>query len=267
MTATTLQVAALHKQYGRRVTVDAVSFDVHCGTIHGLLGPNGSGKTTTLHIVTGLIEADDGQVTIAGISIADKESRRAFGFAPDDLPLPTVLSGREFLVLNDSLRGRDDRGRAALLADALDLEAELDKLIAEYSHGMQRKLQLIAAIMHNPRLVILDEPFRGLDPEASATVRALLNSFVEGGGAVLVATHDMLRAERDCHSVSVLSGGKVVAQGSPASLMRAHEGCASLEEVFMRVTGRDIDLEHKANNVRSAFVSSGTPPPHEMKNR
>jgi ABC-2 type transport system ATP-binding protein len=255
MIAPTLTATTIRKNYGKSTPVNSVSFEVSSGSVHGLLGPNGSGKTTTLHIVTGLLDSDGGEVTISGRGIADKASRASFGFAPDDLALPTALTGREFLTFHDTLRARDDRERAKLLADALGIAADLDKLVVEYSHGMQRKLQLIAAVMHNPRLLVLDEPFRGLDPEASVTVRTLLSSFVAGGGAVLVATHDMLRAERECDTVTILSDGRTVAQGSPASLRLANEGCSSLEDVFMRVTGRDSDMARRADAVATAFTT------------
>jgi len=251
---TILSAQALTKKYGARAALRDVALAIEAGRIHGLLGPNGSGKTTALHIITGLIPADRGAVRIGGIDVGDTASRRALGFAPDDLPLPAALTGREYLRLHDALRGRDDASRADVLADALGIADDLSKPVGDYSHGMQRKLQLVAAVMHEPRLLVLDEPFRGLDPDAAAIVRSLLLSYARGGRGVLVATHDMLRAERDCDAVTILDHGSVAAFGTPEGLIAAYEGCVTLEDVFLRATGRLGDAARRAERVDSVFV-------------
>lgn len=248
-----LDVQGIGKSYRKTPVLVDFSLAIAPGEIHGLLGPNGSGKTTCLHVITGLIGADSGSVLIAGISVADKRSRHGFGFAPDDLPLPEALTGRELLAFHDALRGRDDRRRAAEFAGLLGLDDALDRPVAEYSHGMQRKIQLIAATMHDPDLLILDEPFRGLDPEAAATLRTLISAFAASGRAVLIATHDMLRAERDCDRVTILSTGRTVATGSPHRLISAHPGAATLENVFMSATGRAETATHRAAAMSVAF--------------
>ncbi len=248
-----LDVRGIGKSYRKTPVLVDFSLAIAPGEIHGLLGPNGSGKTTCLHVITGLIGADSGSVLIAGISVADKRSRHGFGFAPDDLPLPEALTGRELLAFHDALRGRDDRRRAAEFAGLLGLDDALDRPVAEYSHGMQRKIQLIAATMHDPDLLILDEPFRGLDPEAAATLRTLISAFAASGRAVLIATHDMLRAERDCDRVTILSTGRTVATGSPHRLISAHPGAATLENVFMSATGRAETATHRAAAMSVAF--------------
>lgn len=253
----TLVASALTKRYRGRTVLDGVSLSVGPGSIHGLLGPNGSGKTTALHVLVGLVAADVGSVRVCGVDIADKRSRSRLGFAPDDLPLPGALTGREYLVFHDSLRGRDDIARACGLADALGLGGELHRSVGEYSHGMQRKLQLIAAAMHDPELLVLDEPFRGLDPESVVTVRALLRTFARGRRSVLLATHDMLRAERDCDEVTLLSGGERLAVGPPDRLVAA-SGAATLEEFFLRATGRDAPTARAAERIDSLF---GDPSP------
>lgn len=253
-----LDVQGIGKSYRRAPVLVDFSLEVTAGEIHGLLGPNGSGKTTCLHVITGLIGADSGAVVIDGVSIVDKRSRRSFGFAPDDLPLPEALTGRELLAFHDALRGRDDRDRAAEFAELLGLDEALDRPVAEYSHGMQRKVQLIAATMHDPDLLILDEPFRGLDPEASATLRILITAFAASGRAVLIATHDMLRAERDCDRVTILSTGRTVATGSPQQLIRARAGAATLENVFMAATGRAETATQRAAAMSIAFRQKET---------
>jgi len=251
--AMTVVANKLVKTYGHLRVLDGVSLSVRPGEIHGLLGPNGSGKTTCLHILTGLIPAEEGSVLIDGEDIARKSSRRAFGFAPDDLPLPGALTGRELLRFHDALRGRDDQVRVEEFAEALGLEGALDRPVEDYSHGMQRKLQMIAAVMHEPRLLVLDEPFRGLDPEAAATVRSMIIAFARSGGAVLIATHDMLRAERDCTSVTILSEGRIVAVGDPKHLIDAEPAASSLEDVFLRVTGKVEDASRRLRFIETAF--------------
>jgi ABC-2 type transport system ATP-binding protein len=231
-----LLVDGITKRYGRSTVLHSFTVEVGSGSVHGLLGPNGSGKSTCLHILCGLIDADEGAVVIHGTPMTAPQSRRMLGFAPDDLPLPGSLTGAEYLRFHDALRHRDDHRRAAQLCAELDLrEADLDRMLAEYSHGMRRKVQLVAALMHRPRLLVLDEPYRGLDPAASAALRELVDAFADQGGAVLVATHDMLRAERDCQEVTILHEGRVVGRGTPDQLMRsthAHD----LESVFLRLT-------------------------------
>ena len=254
-----LDAHALTKRYRRTTVLDDVSITIEAGTIHGLLGPNGSGKTTCLHLVTGLLEPDGGTVLVGGLAVEAPASRRLFGFAPDDLPLPESLTGREYLAVHDALRRRDDRQRAAELGELLLIDDALDRPVGDYSHGMRRKLQLVAALMHDPRLLVLDEPFRGLDPEAAVGLRALLLAFARSGRAVLVATHDLLRAERDCDAVTILDRGSVVASGPPARLRAAHPTASSLDEVFLEVTGRTSAAARRLERLESAFP---TAPPH-----
>lgn len=252
VTEAVLSAAMLSKRYGSRTVLDDVSIEVRRGWIHGLLGPNGSGKTTALHVITGLVRPDRGRVRVLGIDGQDKASRGEVGFAPDDLPLPGALTGREFLLFHDALRGRDDSARAAALTELLGISGDLDTSVGEYSHGMQRKLQLVAAVMHEPAVLVLDEPFRGLDPDAALGVRRLLLAYAGGGRAVLVATHDMLRAERDCDEVTILDHGSVVATGAPDRLI-SEASCGSLEDVFLRVTGRADDAVVRADRLAAVF--------------
>ncbi len=249
-----LDAHALTKRFGRTTVLDDVSITIEAGAIHGLLGPNGSGKTTCLSLITGLLAPDAGTVLVEGVEVALPASRRRFGFAPDDLPLPDALTGREYLALHDALRGRDDRDRALELCDLLHLLDALERPVGDYSHGMRRKLQLVAAVMHEPRLLVLDEPFRGLDPESASTLRALLTAFTRGGGAVLVATHDLLRAERDCTAVTILHRGTVVAAGPPSALLAEHPDARNLDDVFLEVTGRSLDATRRLARLDAAFA-------------
>ncbi|GAA3754636.1 ABC transporter ATP-binding protein [Salinactinospora qingdaonensis] len=247
-----LAVSELVRSFRECTALNGVSFTAHAGKVHGLLGPNGSGKTTCLHLITGLDTPDHGQATVLGVPVSHKTSRPLIGMAPDDLPLPGSLTGNEYLTFHHRLRQRDDTATAARLADAFNLSNALNRTIAEYSHGMKRKLQVIAAVMHKPSLLVLDEPFRGLDPDAAAVLRELITTFTQAGGAVLVATHDMLRAERDCDHVTLLHEGDTVAQGNPATLLEQHQA-VHLEELFLSVTGLASQREVHMAELSDAF--------------
>lgn len=230
-----LEVAAISKSYGRLIALSDMTLTVEPGEIHGLLGPNGSGKTTALHSLAGIVRTDGGHIQICGRDISLKSSRAFLGFAPDDLSLPSMLTGDEYLRLHDRLRNRSDRPTSAPLLTAFGIQDAVHRKISEYSHGMRRKLQVVAAVMHQPRLLLLDEPFRGLDPQGMTLLREIILKQSERGGAVLIATHDMLRAQRDCHKVTILSESRTVATGSPAQIL---QGCAAddLEEAFLSLT-------------------------------
>ncbi|WP_196716920.1 ABC transporter ATP-binding protein [Actinomyces trachealis] len=246
-----LKASSISKSYGSRAALLAYSVTIGPGEVHGLLGPNGSGKSTCLHIIAGLIGADSGSVEICGQDGTQKQSRRWYGFAPDDLPLPAALTGREYLSFHDAMRDRYDREAASVYAEALHIDQDLDRPVAEYSHGMRRKVQLIAALSHNPRLLILDEPFRGLDPESSAVLQHIIQSRAAAGMAVLVATHDMLRAERDCHRISVLARGRTVACGTPEEISSKYSPEHIFEDAVLTVSGVDARLRKDCEKLTS----------------
>lgn len=231
-----LQVTELTKIYGTRPGIENLSFNVGAGQITGLLGPNGSGKSTTIHCITGFIKASSGRILIGGATHDSVEAKDRFGFFPDDLPMPDALTGSEMLAFYRRLRPLFSDESAAGLVKLLGLSTHMDKYVGEYSHGMKRKLQLVVALAHRPELLILDEPMRGLDPEAGLLMNALLRTFSAEGGAVLLATHDLTAAERMCDSVVILAQGRMVAAGAPRDLM-AHHDTASLEELFVHATG------------------------------
>lgn len=244
----------LRKEYGSFVALADFSLDVRSGAVHGLLGPNGSGKTTCLYLLTGLVPPTGGTVAVAGIPITDKASRTKYGFAPDDLPMPSGLTGGEYLAWLDRLRRRQDQARALQLVEAFGLQDSLWRPIGEYSHGMRRKLQVIGAIMHSPEVLFLDEPFRGLDPAAAVGLSTCIDVFKENGGAVVVATHDLLRAERDCDTVTILDKGQVIGTGEPTGLRVSATGAATLEAVFLARTGvTDTGLAQMSNSISRAL--------------
>jgi ABC-2 type transport system ATP-binding protein len=242
-----LVVADICKSFGRHRVLTDIAFEVSRGQITGLLGPNGAGKSTLLHILVGLISPTSGTVFIdeGGTVTLDVASR--IGFCADDLPMPDLLTGREYL---DMVRGIRRLPRSREAEDRLLLGMRLTdashRLIGTYSHGMKRKLQLVAALLHRPHFLVLDEPFRGLDPESSAIMKVLLQSYAKRGNAVLVSTHDLLVAEQLCSELVVLREGSVLATASVESLRVADAG-ASLEDSFLRMTGLlDSSVESSA---------------------
>lgn len=248
-----LEASGLVKTYGRKTALNDFSLSLKRGYIYGLLGPNGSGKTTALHIIAGIIEADSGSTEIVNTPLSDKKSRHHYGFAPDDLPLPGSMTGKEFLVFHDAMRRIDTKCKANLLIEALGLNDAVNQPIAQYSHGMKRKIQLVAALSHEPALLILDEPFRGLDPEAADILLDILKKLKASERTVLMATHDMLRAERDCDQVTILNDGAVIAEGPPHKLVQTCKGAQTLEDVFMIVTGRQAEKELRKESLKNLF--------------
>jgi ABC-2 type transport system ATP-binding protein len=253
-----LEVRELTKRYGSKNAVQRVSFGVASGEIVGLLGPNGSGKSTTLHCLTGILEPTSGDILIDGFPHSEPSAKDAFGFLPDDLPLPESLRASEVMTLHRRLRPNFDAELAAYLIELLGLAEHMQGRVGQYSHGMKRKLQLALALAHGPRLLILDEPLRGLDPEAAIILDTIMRTFTAQGGAVLVATHDLLAAQHYCERVVILAGGEMVAAGEPAQLI-ADRGVRSLEQVFVEVTGLQAKMVDKQAQVQELIFFPDEP--------
>jgi ABC-2 type transport system ATP-binding protein len=243
-----LEISHLHKKYGGVEAVRDVSFEVRGGEIYGLLGPNGSGKSTTLHSLVGIVRPTSGDLEVCGHPADTLEAKRLFGFVPDDLGVPEALSGGEFLTFVRRLYRAEDETRLDALVEIFDMRGALHKLIEEYSHGMKRKLQIIAALAHGPRALIMDEPFRGLDPEATMNLKHLVSTERARGRAVLVATHDLLMAQHYCDRIGIISRGEVVAEGAVRELL-SRFGTGSLEDVFLKASG----LIDRKNEIEQYF--------------
>ncbi|MHA7986206.1 ABC transporter ATP-binding protein [Rathayibacter sp. CAU 1779] len=233
-----LAVNGLHKRYGDVVAVDGVHLTVRAGSLYGIVGPNGAGKTTTLSIVTGLLRPDSGAVIVNGVDARKRprDAKRAIGVLPDHLRTFDRLTGAQLLYYAGTLRGLDastTRRRSADLAAAFGIEDAMGRLVADYSAGMTKKVSLAAAMIHSPRLLVLDEPFEGVDPVSSATVTGILQRYVDAGGTVLLSSHSMDLVQRVCDSVAIIVGG-VVLDAGPVDQVR---GDKSLEDHFIELAG------------------------------
>ncbi len=214
-----LSVQHLVKVYGNLIAVGDLSLDIPRGSFYGIVGPNGAGKTTMLTMATGLLQPDRGTALVNGIDIWQNpiEAKAQLGVMPDGMRLLSKLSGGDFLTHVAMLRGIDKetaRSRAAELLDAMDLASSGSKLIADYSAGMTKKISLAAALIHNPSVVVLDEPFEAVDPISASNIRGILHSFVENGGTVVLSSHVMDTVQKLTTHVAVINHGQVVAAGT-----------------------------------------------------
>lgn len=233
-----LRLEHLTKQFPGRLAVDDLSLTVEPGEIYGLIGPNGSGKTTTVKLATGLYRPTSGRVFVGGIDLhAEPErAKQRIGYVPDEPFAYERMSGREFLHLVAELwsvpRERRD-ARIDELAGVFHLGELLDGHVDNYSRGNRQKVALIAALLHDPTLLVVDEPIVGLDPESAIRTRELLRRFVATGGSVLLCTHTLSFAESVCRRVGMLRNGRLVVEGAIADLRGQVPGTASLEELYL----------------------------------
>ncbi|MBP1242454.1 ABC-2 type transport system ATP-binding protein [Frigoribacterium sp. PvP120] len=233
-----LSIKGVGKRYGGTVAVEGVDLEVRAGSFYGIVGPNGAGKTTTLSIVTGLLRPDEGSVTVLGADVWSDPAaaKRALGVLPDRLRLFDRLTGAQLLYYSATLRGLDGataRKRSADLATAFGLQDALGRLVSDYSVGMTKKIALAAAVIHSPRVLVLDEPFESVDPVSAATVTDVLQRYVAGGGTVLLSSHSMDLVERICDCVAVIVDGHVLASGSVEEVRAGR----SLEQAFVEIAG------------------------------
>ena len=239
-----LRIRGLTKAFGPTVAVAGIDLDVPRGSFYGLVGPNGAGKTTTLSMATGLLRPDRGSVRVLGADVwADPVAAKArIGVLPDGLRLFDRLTGLQLVTYAGLLRGmhRDDVvQRAGELVAALGLEDAADKLVVDYSAGMTKKVTLACALVHGPRLLVLDEPFEAVDPVSAANIRDILASYVRSGGTVIVSSHVMDLVQRMCDHVAVIAAGHVLAAGTVDEV----RGDGSLEDRFVDLVGGRVSGE------------------------
>ena len=233
-----VQLRGLAKRFGQVVAVESADLEVRPGCFFGLVGPNGAGKTTTLAMATGLLRPDGGTALVDGVDVWREPllARQRMGVLPEGLRLFERLSGRELLGFTGRLRGMagdEVDSRAAELLTVLGLAAEGDRLVVDYSTGMRKKVALAAALLHNPSVLFLDEPFEAVDPVSARAIRDVLHDFTGRGGTVLLSSHVMELVERLCDEVAVMAGGRVLAAG-PVDALRDGR---PLEDVFVDLVG------------------------------
>ena len=238
MTDLAVQIRGLRKAFGRVVAVQDVDLDVRRGCLFGLVGPNGAGKTTTLSMATGLLRPDAGTVVIEGMDVwlDPREAKRRIGVLPEGLRLFERLSGRELLEFSGRLRGLPEpvvQSRSWELLHTFGLLDAADQLVVDYSTGMRKKIALGVALLHNPGVLFLDEPFEAVDPVSARTIRDVLSRFTSRGGTVVFSSHVMELVERLCDEVAVVVGGRVVAAGDLDTLRAGR----SLDDVFVDLVG------------------------------
>lgn len=233
----------LTKRYGDVPVVNQLNLEVRAGEIFGFLGPNGAGKTTTIKILTGLMEPSEGEALICGYDIRKQptQAKALMAYVPDQPKLYGKLSAWEFLkLIGDLYQIPKDvaRKRAEMLMEMFGLLDRADELLEGYSHGMRQKVVLASALIHQPKVILLDEPTVGLDPASARLLKNVLQELAHQGAAVLVSTHILEIAERMCHRVGILQKGKLIAQGSPEELRQnVGHGGESLEDIFLELTG------------------------------
>lgn len=231
-----LKIEHLTKTYGEKKAVDDLTLHIAPGEVYGFIGHNGAGKTTTLKSVVGILQFDEGEILINGKSIrtAPLDCKRDIAYIPDNPDLYDYMSGIKYLNFIADIFGvsaADRKERIRKYSELFELTADLAQPIAAYSHGMKQKLAIIAAWLHSPKLIIMDEPFVGLDPKASHLLKGMMREVCDKGGAIFFSTHVLEVAEKLCDKVAIIKDGRLVRSGT----MEEVKGDDSLEEVFLEL--------------------------------
>ena len=231
-----LKITHLTKTFGEKKAVDDLTLHIEPGEIYGFIGQNGAGKTTTLKSVTGILPFDRGEILIDGMNIKDSPiaCKKKIAYIPDNPDLYEFMTGIQYLNFVADIfevSGEVRSERITKLAESFELSGDLGKPISAYSHGMKQKLAIISAWIHEPTLIIMDEPFVGLDPIAAHTLKGMMREVCDRGGSIFFSTHVLEVAEKLCDKVAIIKGGKLIRQGT----MEEVKGDASLESVFLEL--------------------------------
>ena len=231
-----LRIENLTKAYGEKKAVDDVSLHIQKGEIYGFIGHNGAGKTTTMKACCGILQFEQGEIYVDGVSVLENplEAKRKIAYVPDNPDLYAFMTGVQYIDFIADIFGVsaiDRKERMEKYAQKLGLTADLAMPIGTYSHGMKQKLALISALVHEPKLLIMDEPFVGLDPKAAHTLKELMKELCENGGAIFFSTHVLDVAEKLCDKIAIIQNGKLVKAGT----MDEVRGDTSLESVFLEL--------------------------------
>lgn len=239
-----IRTRGLVKQYDTKLAVNGLELDVPAGSFYGFLGPNGAGKTTTIQILIGVLPATSGEVEVLGMRVPDdlKVIKSQIGVVPDESVLFDRLTGFEFLEFVGRMYGLERataRKRAVELLELFELDVKSRSLIASFSKGMKKRISLAGALIHRPKLFLLDEPFEGVDPVGARMMKEILQRQVTAGATVFITTHVLEVVERLCDRVAIIDSGQVVAEGPVDGLRVAEE---TLEDIFVRVVGGQPEL-------------------------
>ncbi len=237
-----LKIESLTKKYGNKTAVDHLSLHIEPGDIYGFIGHNGAGKTTTIKACAGILNFDEGEIFINGTSVKDNPlgCKKQLAYIPDNPDFYEFLTGIQYLNFIADVYGVDPEERKSRirdLGDTFSLTGDLAQPISAYSHGMKQKLAIIAALLHDPKLMMLDEPFVGLDPKASHLLKERMKDFCQKGGAIFFSTHVLEVAEKLCNKIAIIKDGKLVVSGETESV----RGNASLEALFLELEGQKDD--------------------------
>ncbi|MBE6872032.1 MAG: ABC transporter ATP-binding protein [Ruminococcaceae bacterium] len=236
-----LRIEHLTKVYGDKKAVDDLSLHILPGEIYGFIGHNGAGKTTTIKACCGILQYDSGEIYVNNMSIKDDPlaCKAQIAYIPDNPDLYDFMSGIQYLNFISDIFGINAEARKARIneyAQAFELTSDLAQPISAYSHGMKQKLAIISALIHEPKLIIMDEPFVGLDPLASHTLKQLMRKICDAGGAIFFSTHVLEVAEKLCDKVAIIKGGKLIKSGT----MEQVKGDTSLENVFLELEDGNV---------------------------
>lgn len=231
-----LKIQHLTKMYGNKKAVDDLSLHICPGEIYGFIGHNGAGKTTTLKSVVGILQFEFGEILIDGKSIVKNplECKREIAYIPDNPDLYDYMTGIKYLNFVSDIYGINEKDRNELIhkySDIFEITGDLAQPITAYSHGMKQKLAIISAWIHSPKLIIMDEPFVGLDPKASHLLKGMMREVCDNGGAIFFSTHVLEVAEKLCDKIAIIKGGKLIRSGTVEEV----KGDDSLEEVFLEL--------------------------------
>ncbi|MCT1368247.1 ABC transporter ATP-binding protein [uncultured Kocuria sp.] len=239
-----IAIRGLTRVFGDRAVVQNINLDIPSGSMYGLVGRNGAGKTTTLSMATGLLRPTHGQVFIRGIDVWDRpqEAKSLVGVLPDGVHLFDRLTGRQLITYAGLLHGLDKETvaeRTDDLLNAMDLQGSANQTVTDYSAGMKKKVALAAAMVHAPKVLVLDEPFESVDPVSATNIRDILAGFVRHGGTVVVSSHVMDLVQRMCDHVAIMNDGVILSEGTVDQV----RGESSLEETFVRLVGGRVESE------------------------
>ena len=231
-----LKINNLTKTYGDKKAVDNLSLNILPGEIYGFIGHNGAGKTTTIKSVAGILQFDSGEIFINGTSLKENpvECKKQIAYIPDNPDLYEFMSGIKYLNFIADIFGisaKERNEKIEKLAELFEIKKDLNNPISAYSHGMKQKLAIISALIHNPKLIIMDEPFVGLDPKASHILKGLMRDICNSGGAIFFSTHVLEVAEKLCDKIATIKNGKLIKTGT----MEEVKGDESLENVFLEL--------------------------------